>query len=274
MPKLITLREGLRFNKSNEKHIIDSMNSASNLFYAYHAGWADGDGCFSKITYKKTKYEPMYSLKIQTEEPLHHLADVVKSRIFLCRPETRPGHGNPHNPLKKIIITGEKKVTCLFNRVLPFLIVKNQKVRQMLIDHQVSNINDSYLNQNKEEFFAYMAGFLEAEGSFCYNDKASHYIITFTTTDLFFIDYIEKKFKEYGIKYGRYEKYKDGFYQNAFLNSNAVIHRKRSDSVYLSGKNSIPLLKEIVPHMLLPLKKEKALKLLNHKYGEKKNESN
>ena len=77
--------------------------------------------------------------------------------------------------------------------------------------------------------------------------------------------YISGWLNKLKITHGLYAKKRDG-QGPTFEGLSQVYHAKDSDVLFISGKNSIPLLKRMIPYMLIKRKKEAAMNIVNHKY--------
>lgn len=118
------LKEGIRMNKINWPIILDHLEKNKDTFnWAYHAGWADGDGTFTSN---------FYDLRIVEENPVHNLANMFLTSVILATPETRPGYGNPNNP-RKITRLNSKRFIYFADKVMPFIIEKRKQCYKILI---------------------------------------------------------------------------------------------------------------------------------------------
>ena len=107
------LKQGIRMNKTNWPDILNHLDkNKDNFNWAYHAGWADGDGTFTNN---------FYDLRIVEENPVYNLANMFLTSVCLSTPEKRPGHGNPNNP-RKITRLNSKRFIYFADKVMPFII--------------------------------------------------------------------------------------------------------------------------------------------------------
>ena len=249
------LKKGIGMNKKNWPIILENLEKNKDTFnWAYHAGWADGDGCFSKN---------VYSLKITEENPVYNLANIFLTSVLLTTPENRPGYGNPNNPRKCTQLTS-KRVTYFVNEVMPFIIEKRKQCYKILEKYKVSK-RYPYLMFDEKTFISYLTGFCEAEGTFYYTQKFSKYCIDIPNSNLKLLKYLSKWLNYLKIKHGLYKVNKEGVYEfNKTYDPGRMINRKNCYRIYISGKNAVPLLKQMIPHMLIPDKLKNAKGIVEH----------
>lgn len=127
-------------------------------FWAYHAGLADGDGCFQVL--KNTK-NLTYKLKLCDLAPVKALADVYGSSI------SKTIHSNEKwNDNYVTRITGDRAYH-FFKKVCPYLSEKKKHVTK-LINLKFKNYHPEKIPMNNANLgihIYYIAGFFDAEGS-------------------------------------------------------------------------------------------------------------
>lgn len=257
---MVMMREGVKV-KGNEKKIMNHIFSQEHKYnYAYFAGWADGDGCF---TPKEDPAGPLnYCLRIRNEEPVYNLSDLFLSSVILSTPEKRPWI-NESDPRKYTTLSGVR-FEHFCKKVAPFLIEKQQLAINGLRRKGIQ-FNCSYKQHNRDEFFAYLAGFAEAEGHFRYDLKRSNYQLEITNYNKDSIDFIEENIKKYlNINIYRDMKKNGGNWheRKGFKPSQDKTNRIS----FIGNKKAVPVIKEILPYMMIDYKIETAKKIINHKY--------
>jgi hypothetical protein len=256
------LKKGIGINKENWPIILENLEKNKDTFnWAYHAGWADGDGTFTNGS---------YGLKITEEKPVYNLADVFLTSVLLTTPEKRPGHGNPNNP-RKLTKLSSKRAVYFIDKVMPFIIEKRKACYKILIKRN-ENKRYPYLMFDEKTFISYLTGFCEAEGTFYYTEKSSHFGFSIPNSNLKLLKYLSKWLNYLKIKHGFYKVNKEGNYE--FNKKNApgrMINRKNCYRIYISGKNALPLLEKMIPHMLIPKKLNNAKGIVAHFENKKLN---
>jgi hypothetical protein len=249
------LKQGLTLNETNWPIILENLEKNKDTFnWAYHAGWADGDGCFSNKT---------YNLRITEEDPVYNLANVFLSSVTLTTPEKRPGHGNPNNP-RKLVQLNSKRIIYFINEVMPYIIEKRKQCYKILEKYNVSK-RYPYLMFDEKTFISYLTGFCEAEATFYYTKKISKYSIDISNSNLKLLKYLSKWLDYLKIKHGFYKVNKEGKYEfNKKYAPGRMINRKNCYRIYISGENAIPLLEKMIPHMLIPKKLNNAKSIVEH----------
>ena len=259
------LKQGIQLNKANWPKILGHLKQSekeNKINYAYHAGWADGDGTFVGRE---------YSLKITEENPVYNLANAFLTSVYLTTPEKRKGHGDPLNPRKNVNLAG-KRCAYFIDKVMPFLMEKRNQGYKALEIFKMKKEEYSYLEYTYDEFSAYLAGFTEAEGSFYdgYNKKGkkiSRYGWNVSNTNKSLLSTLKRLIKKnYNIDCKVYLSSKGGKNQKFSNQSEQRVNRKDRYVIDIYGKNSIPLAKALYPYLMIPYKKEKCKNLMEHKF--------
>lgn len=132
----------------------------NNLMYSYMAGWTDGDGCIhiSKVEKRWSRF----SLKITDIEPLLFFKKKlnVENKIVLKKPDQR---GFKVKPMYNLNIYTKKALPFIKN-IAPYLIEKQFKAIEYIKTFEGEVENFSHKQHTDEEFFAWLAGYIEAEG--------------------------------------------------------------------------------------------------------------
>lgn len=131
-----------------------------NLMYSYMAGWTDGDGCI--YVSKPKRHWSRFSLSITDMEPLLFFKNKlnVDNKILLKKPDKR---GFKVKPMYQFSIHTKKAVPFIKN-IAPYLIEKQYKAIEYIKSFEGEVENFSHKQHTDEEFFAWLAGYMEAEG--------------------------------------------------------------------------------------------------------------
>ena len=259
------LKQGIRESVKNWPDILANITKTekeNKINYAYHAGWADGDGCLKPDS---------YSLKITEENPVYNLANAFLTSVYLTTPEKRKGHGDPTNPRKNTILSG-KRYKYFTHKIMPFLMEKRNQGYKLLKKFNLFKKDYSYLEYTYDEFCAYLAGFTEAEGSFYdgYNKKGKQnfrYGWSVSNTNKSLLSTLKRLIKKnYNVDCKVVLQSKGGKNQKFSNQSEQKVNRKDRYSIHIHGKNSLPLAKALYPYLMIPYKKEKCKNLIEHKF--------
>ena len=96
-----------------------------DTFWAYHAGMADGDGCFYEISDTR----PYYSLGLIDKNIIKEISDLYG--VKLCVEKRSKGH----KKFYRSSLSG-KNVRHFYSKVAPYLIEKNKKVKELCRKHK------------------------------------------------------------------------------------------------------------------------------------------
>lgn len=259
------LKEGIKESAKNWPDILANITKTekeNKINYAYHAGWADGDGCLDLNR---------YSLKITEENPVYNLANAFLTSVTLSTPEKRKGHGDPTNPRKHTALFG-RRYKYFTHKIMPFLMEKRNQGYKLLKKFNLFKKDYTYLEYSYDEFSAYLAGFTEAEGSFYdgYNKKGKQnfkYGWNVSNTNKSLLSALKRLIKKnYNIDCKVYLSSKGGKNQKFSNQSEQRVNRKDRYVIDIYGKNSIPLVKALYPYLMIPYKKEKCKNLMEHKF--------
>lgn len=261
------LLPGINIKTKTNKKIVNEhvLNNEDNINYAYHAGLADGDGCFTK--------QNEYSLKMLYEEPIHQLHHLYLASVTLMTRDKR-SWVNEYEPRKSINLTSIR-LTHFIKKVAPFLIEKQNKALSILNKKGINDYSCNYKQHNKQEFLSYLAGFIDAEGSVEFRPNKSKYSVSWSNYNLEIIEFIKDNLKKYldlDTKITILKHKKEVTFKNKTTADVDKKYFRKSKFTYItniSGQKSIPLLKQIVDLLTIPPKKENALKIINHTYNKK-----
>jgi len=247
------------------------MIKSNELLCSYIAGWTDGDGC---IHIGRKKWNSRWSLKLTDKEPLHFINNTMNlsKNIYKIKLDTRYKCKIQY----ELVLRTEQALPFIDN-IANYLVEKQDKAKQYLTVFS-QPFNFSYLKHNREEFFAWLAGFFEAEGHVevrktktsakLKSGEIKFYDFTETrlqlvNTNLLVMDFVLKKLKEYEI-----------VEESRKLQINKKASRKwcpdtlkwkNTKQLYrlgFRGAHFLKLQKEIFPHMVIKRKKEKILEAL------------
>lgn len=269
------MREGIKENKDSNKIIMNSIfaNEAKYNF-AYFAGWADGDGCFSP------KDKPAsYQLKIRNEEPVYQLSDLYRSSVRLAPAEKR--EWIKESDRRKITELSGQRLIHFCKNVAPFLIEKQSVALKALELKGITDFKCSYMEHNKDQFIQYLAGFLEAEGYFMYKKKIHSYGVQAYNYNEDVIKFIIRNLKKYfniDVKFTIKKVPKMTQGPNGKVSEvggeSYVRRQNQTYGIDISGQKSKPILEAILPYMRIDYKIEAANNIIKHDYFKRKNDKN
>lgn len=259
------LKQGIRGSVKNWPDILANIKKTekeNKINYAYHAGWADGDGCLKL---------DCYALKITEESPVYNLANTFLTSVYLSTPEKRKGHGDPTNPRKSTVLTG-RRYEYFTHKIMPFLMEKRNQGYKLLKKFNLFKKDYTYLEYSYDEFSSYLAGFTEAEGSFYdgYNKKGKQnfkYGWSVSNTNKSLLHSLKRLIKKnYHVDCKVVLHKKGGKNQLFSYQSQQRVNRKDRYAIHINGKNCIPLVKALYPYLMIPYKKEKCKNLMEHNF--------
>jgi len=250
---MTVLSKGIIINKNNKASFMKELEEKSfSVNWPYWAGILDGDGCLSKkamIFYIIDK-EPVETLCNLFKTSLRIRLDSKRNRLaYVCQPRYGTSFG------------GEKYIY-LLQKIYPFTIEKREDIAAILEHHQQTVPDGFYLNHTREEFFAWLAGYAEAEGHFCFLKKQRTFYVK--STNYTVIDYILHKLKELDIIKNAT---KSIYVQKASVRfeprKNYNITRKESYRFHVTGLDLQRLYHAILPYMLMERKINKVKQTLH-----------
>lgn len=248
-----------------------------NLLYPYLAGWVDGDGCI--FVDKKRRYESRFTLKITDLEPLHFFKEKLNmtQKIQVKKPSNR---GFVEKQQYEIKMSGKQNIPFLKN-IAPYLVEKQHKVNEFLLLYP--EVTDPmkdlpYLQHTKEEFFAWLAGYFEAEGHVSIRKRVkkkllnsgllamyghSDICLQLVNTNLLAMSFILNRLK----KYNFLPEDRKLFTKKANIRmcniTKRLIQRKEVHRLHLTGKAFLLTQQQMMPYMLIKRKKDKILEGLD-----------
>jgi hypothetical protein len=153
-------------------------NKVDEFFWAYHAGMADGDGCF-KIKGKSLCYQ----LSLIDKNIVKELTDLYGTKLGIVK-KIKPHHSQAY-----IMSLTSNNAEHFFKKVYPYLIEKRNKVKK-----QAESVGLELTKKlvSRDQKFCWLAGYFDAEGCVSMDnsfDKRSNNYgfkiqLRFTSTDL------------------------------------------------------------------------------------------
>ena len=244
---------------------------------SYIAGFVDGDGCIHSSN--KRRAHSCIVVSVTDFEPVQFIAKHFKKNINKRLEKNSRFNIKPRYSIK---CSGIAVIPHL-KSLLPFLMEKRNNALRIL--KQYNEYEDfTYLQHTREEFFAWLAGFSEAEGHFGARKrkvsrperntpsgkKIYDYIETFyqlVNTNESLMNYVLHKLRAYNItKKMKYNTLKQS--RRMCSTTKKIITRKPLHRIFLGGGDLLLLYKEIYPFMKIKRKKDKiieSIKLLKGK---------
>jgi len=232
---------------------------------AYIAGFVDGDGC---IHVSKKRHDSRLDVAVTDFEPVQFIAEHLNKKMNMKYEKNSPFNAKPRYWTK---CSGFDLLPHL-KSLLPFLVEKRNKAFSILKQYNAYE-DFPYLQHTREEFFAWLAGFSEAEGHFgarkrkisqpkrttpsgkkIYDHTETFYQLVNTNESL--MNYVLCKLRDYGItKKMKYNTLERGARMCPITKK--VIVRKPLHRIFLGGGDALLLYKEIYPFMKIKRKKDK-----------------
>jgi hypothetical protein len=156
-------------------------NLVDESFWMYHAGMADGDGCF-KYRNKSKKDSLVYQLRLIDKNIIQEISDLYETKITLDKKVKK------HHCQRYVTTLNGSNAIHFYKKVYPYLIEKRKKVEEM--SEKFIKLERFPVSQDAR--FMWLAGYFDAEGSITvsneYNKKSNNYnikmIVRLTSTDL------------------------------------------------------------------------------------------
>ena len=232
---------------------------------AYIAGFVDGDGC---IHVSKKRHVSKLDVTVTDFEPIQFIAKHFNKKIHTKYEKNSPFNVKPRYCTR---CSGFDLLPHL-KSLLPFLVEKRNNAFSILKQYNAYE-DFPYLQHTREEFFAWLAGFSEAEGHFgvrkrkvsqpkrttisgkrIYDYTETFYQLVNTNESL--MNYVLQKLRDYGItKKMKYNTIKG--YKRMCPITKKIIVRKPIHRIFLGGGDALFLYKEIYPFMKIKRKKDK-----------------
>jgi hypothetical protein len=225
---------------------------------AYIAGFIDGDGCIHAS--KKHRYWSQLAVAVTDPEPIHFIAAYLKKNVKIKMELNSPFKANPRYRTE---VKGHQAIPVI-KQLLPFLMEKRNQSFDVLKQFDAWE-NFPYLKHTREEFFAWLAGFSEAEGHFSARESKSrkskymniYYQLTNTNEPL--MNCIIYKLRDYGITESIKLNSLKGSTRMCSV-TKRIIKRKPIHRIFLKGGDALLLYKEIYPFMKIKRKKDNIMK--------------
>tara|TARA_R110000751_G_scaffold295442_1_gene403761 strand:+ start:17 stop:826 length:810 start_codon:yes stop_codon:yes gene_type:complete len=239
------------------------------LKLAYIAGFIDGDGCIHSSL--KSRPNSAIVVGVTDFEPVQFIAKHFNKNVTK-RLENSPYKVQPRYFTK---CSGISVIPHL-KSLLPFLMEKRNNAFKILKQYNAYE-NFPYLQHSREEFFAWLAGFSEAEGHFGTRKRKTSLKSkgrtpsskkTYDFTEVFYqlvntneslMNYILNKLREYGITY-KTKLNVIKAYTRACPVTKKIIIRKPLHRLFLGGGDLLLLYREIYPSMKIERKKDQIIK--------------
>ena len=132
--------------------IID--NAVDESFWMYHAGMADGDGCF-KYRNKAKKDSIKYQLRLIDKNIIQELSEIYGVKISIDKKEKK------HHSQRYMVTLCGKNALHFYKKVYPYLIEKRRKVEKM--SENFLKLEKFPVSQSAR--LMWLAGYFDAEGS-------------------------------------------------------------------------------------------------------------
>ena len=243
--------------------MLEMKKTMDKAQLAYIAGFVDGDGC---IHLSKKRYESELTISVTDFEPIQFMAEHFNKKMHMHYDKSSPFNVKPTYRTK---CSGPDLLPHL-KSLLPFLVEKRNNAFSILKQYNAYE-DFSYLQHTREEFFAWLAGFSEAEGHFGvrkrktslspqkkirYDFIETYYQLVNTNESL--MNYVLCKLRDYGItEKMKYNTMKS--YSRMCPITKKIITRKPLHRIFLAGGDTLFLYKEIYPFMKIKRKKDKII---------------
>ena len=244
------------------------QQTPKELKLAYIAGFIDGDGCIHSSL--RGRSESGVLVGVTDVEPVQFIADHFNKNVTK-RLEKSPYKVKPRYFTK---CSGISVIPHL-KSLLPFLMEKRNNAFKILKQYDAYE-NFPYLQHSREEFFAWLAGFSEAEGHFStikrkiskpkrttpsgkkiYDYTEVRYQLVNTNESL--MNYILNKLRDYGITQKMKLIVTKAHIRMCSITKRTII-RKPLHRLFLGGGDVLLLYREIYPFMKIKRKKDQVIK--------------
>ena len=272
----------LKEYEDNVKLVSSMKKSNKELKLSYIAGFIDGDGCVHASL--KKRHASTVVVSVTDFEPVQFIADHFNKNMHKRLDKNSPFNIKPRYSTQ---CSGFALLPHLKN-LLPFLMEKRNNALNILKQYGVYE-NFTYLQHSREEFFAWLAGFSEAEGHFStikrkiskpkrttpsgkkiYDYTEVRYQLVNTNESL--MNYILNKLRDYGITQKMKLTVIKGHTRTCPV-TKKMITRKPLHRLFLGGGDLLLLYREIYPFMKIERKKDqiiKSIKLMKEKRYKRK----
>ena len=267
----------LKEYEDNIRLVSGMKKSNKELKLSYIAGFIDGDGCIHASLKRRDDSSVMVS--VTDFEPVQFIAKHFNKNMHKRLDKNSPFNIKPRYYTK---CSGFALLPHL-KSLLPFLMEKRNNALNILKQYDVYE-NFTYLQHSREEFFAWLAGFSEAEGHFStikrkiskpkrttpsnkkiYDYTEVRYQLVNTNESL--MNYILNKLKSYEITQKPKLQVLKAHTRMCPI-TKKVITRKPLLRLFLGGGDVLLLYREIYPFMKIKRKKDQvveSIKLLKEK---------
>ena len=146
---------------------IDGL--VSEYFWAYHAGMADGDGCFYN------KKDLRYQIGLIDKNIIKELADLYQLKVV--KPK---GKNKKHKQLYRVSLC-TKNGRHFISRVAPYLVEKRNIIKEICKEHNIEIKDVAPIDLSHR--IHWLSGYFDAEGHICmrpsFNKKSNNYTFKF-----------------------------------------------------------------------------------------------
>lgn len=231
------------------------------------AGWTDGDGCIH--TSKVNKNWSRFSLKITDMEPLLFFKNKlnITNKIMFKKPDKR---GFKTKPIYAININSKNALPFIKN-IAPYLIEKQFKAIEYIKIFEGEVENFSHKQHTDEEFFAWLAGYIEAEGHIGVRSKRTfekrrnkeyvfkHIYIQLVNTNLNVMQFVIDKLKKLNILDSKIILQKQIPKSKPCIKTGKVFVRKPLYRLFAASASFLRLQEKIIDYFIISRKKNKIL---------------
>lgn len=232
------------------------------------AGWTDGDGCIHVS--KLNKSYSRFNLKITDIEPLLFFKNKLNlnKKIHLKKPDKR---GFKQKPMYELSILSKKAVPFIKN-ITPYLIEKQYKAIEYIKSFEGEVENFSHKQHTDEEFFAWLAGYIEAEGHidvrmrkrFYKKTNKEYFIrhhisIQLVNTNLDVMQFVTNKLKKLNILDSKIKLQKFIPKSRPCIKTGKVSVRKPIYRLFAASVSFLRLQEKIIDYFIISRKKNKIL---------------
>jgi hypothetical protein len=196
------------------------------------------------------------------KEPVQKLSELFKSSLLIQVDSKKNRLAYICQPRYRTSFAGERYMY-LLQKIYPFTIEKREAIASVL-EHNKQTIPDGfYLHHSREEFFAWLAGYAEAEGHFRFDNKNRTFIIRSTAYTV--VDYLLHKLRElHIIRHATKSINVRKAFVRFEVQKNYNITRKEAYGFHITGLDLQRLYHAILPYMLMERKINKVKQTLDY----------
>ena len=250
---MTVLVPGLRLNNKNKKYFFKELEQKSfSVNWPYLAGMIDGDGCVRNVD---------TILGLVDKEPVEYLSKLFTSSLMIKLDSKKNRTAYVCQPRYFVFVSGEKNLY-LLKKIYPYTIEKREQISKVIEQYEPVP-SGHYLEHTEEEFFQWLAGFAEAEGSFVFTKKTRCFSLG--TTNYMVLDYVFRKLKQYDVVFDKLKPLQTIKASVRYEPQKKYnITRKEKYNFTLTGIDLVTLCKKILPYMMMQRKINKLKKILDY----------